>query len=394
MTQPNSSDPSPCKPAKPREDFPLFPHATGRWAKKIRGKLHYFGKWDNPDAAIEKYNREKEDLHAGRKVRDENQQGRTVKDMCDWYWNIQKSKVSSGELTPRSLQDCDRIAKLIVAHFGRLRVLSDIRPDDFAALRVKLSKRLGLVALKNEIIRVRCVFNFAYDVELLDKPIRYGAGFALPSKKTLRREKATKGKKMFEADEIRRMLDKAPQPLRAMILLGINCAFGNADCGTLPLAAVDLQQGWINYPRPKTGIDRRCPLWPETIEALKEAIAERPEPRDERHAGLVFITKYRDSWHKETSDEPISKETRKLLDSLEINGSRNFYALRHTFQTIGDDSGKPHAVRHIMGHASDDISAEYRERVSDESLRAAAEFVRAWLFPPAAKKTGKKAARA
>ena len=44
------------KYSKPRPDFPLFPHATGRWAKKIRGEFKFFGKVaDDPngEAALE-----------------------------------------------------------------------------------------------------------------------------------------------------------------------------------------------------------------------------------------------------------------------------------------------------------------------------------------------------
>jgi len=39
----------------------------------------------------------------------------------------------------------------------------------------------------------------------------------------------------------------------------------------------------------KTGIPRRCPLWPETVTALRTAIAERTEPRQEEAVGLVFV---------------------------------------------------------------------------------------------------------
>src|SRR5205085_11585156 len=126
-----------------------------------------------------------------------------------------------------------------------------------------------------------------------------------------------------------------------------------ADCGTVPLSALDLDRGWMNYHRPKTGIRRRCPLWPETVQAIREWLAVRPTPKSEDHAGLLFVTVSGGCWSKNTSDNPVSKETRKLLDALGVNGARNFYALRHTFETIGGDAKDQVAVDHIMGHARD-----------------------------------------
>jgi hypothetical protein len=65
MSQSNLAD----RPRKPRADFPLFPHENGQWAKKVKDQFHYFGSWSDPDGAVERYGRQRDDLYAGRKSR-------------------------------------------------------------------------------------------------------------------------------------------------------------------------------------------------------------------------------------------------------------------------------------------------------------------------------------
>jgi integrase len=167
-----------------------------------------------------------------------------------------------------------------------------------------------------------------------------------------------------------------------MILLGINCGLGNADCGSLPLAAVDLDGAIIDYPRPKTGIARRCLLWSETVQSLRESLEGRPEPKKAEHAGLFFVTKYGQPWVKDIPDSPLAKEFRKLLRRLGISAKkgRGFYTLRHTFRTVADGARDQPAADYMMGHEVPHMSSIYRETISDERLRAVADHVRAWLF--------------
>jgi hypothetical protein len=62
---------------------------------------------------------------------------------------------------------------------------------------------------------------------------------------------------------------------------------------------------------------------------------------------------------------------------------RGFYSLRHVFETIGGDSRDQVAVDFIMGHVREDMASIYRERVSDDRLRAVVDHVHGWLFAPA-----------
>src|SRR6478609_2268614 len=131
-------------------------------------------------------------------------------------------------------ETCKRLIKV----FGKGRSVADLGPEDFAALRKRMAKTWGPVRLKAEIIRSRTPFLWASKSGLIDRPPVFGDVFKVPAAAVIRRHRADRGPKMFEADETRKMIETAGQPLRAMILLGINCGFGNSDVGTVPLSAL------------------------------------------------------------------------------------------------------------------------------------------------------------
>jgi len=366
---------------KPHPDFPLSPRkGENRWCKKIRGKMHYFT--GTAQEALDEWLRVKDDLLAGRSPRIKGD-GLTIGKLCNRFLEAKDQQLAAGEIRSLTRNDYKLTTDRLVAEFGATRLVTDLRSEDFEALRASISKTRGPVALGNEIQRARVVFKYGYDAGLIDQPMRYGPLFKRPSRKVLRLARAKAGPKLFEAADVLRMLDTATPQLKAMILLAVNCGFGNNDCGTLTLSALDLDGGWISFPRPKTGVDRRCPLWPETAKALRDVLASRRTPKDEAHSGLVFITAALGSFAKETTDSPIAKEFAKLMKSLGLEQKgRGFYSLRHTFRTVADESRDQPACDFIMGHSADDMASRYRERIGDDRLQAVSKHVRGWLYPP------------
>lgn len=401
-------------PKKPYPDFPLTPHASGKWQKKIRGKVYYFGNWARRDngklvrvegdgwkEAYELYKAQADDLHAGRTPRIKADE-LTVKELGDRFLTAKFRKMQSGELSPHTFQEYRQAAELLAAKFGKTRLVDDLAADDFEKLRADMAVTWGPLRLGKFIGIIRSIFLYAVDNKLIDRPVTFGSEFKKPKKSVVQKLKNQGGKKLFTSQEIRDLLNgktvesnagesvevpTATPQMRAMILLGINAGLGNTDVGNLQKANLDLKAGWLDYPRVKTGLPRRVPLWEETVQALKESIAIRPTPKmPDEDAGCVFLNRRGTRFTQNTDRhhcDYVSTAFGKRLRSMKINGRKglNFYSLRHTFATIGLQTGDRDAVKTLMGHSFSDMLAGYDEMgPSDDRLQAVVAHVRTWLF--------------
>ena len=112
-----------------------------------------------------------------------------------------------------------------MAHLGKTRLVADLDPQDFAALRNNMAKKWGPHRLAVTIQHIRSIFKHAFDAGRIPTPVRFGPGFKRPTKKTFRLHRAEQGPKLFTAEEIRRLhrrrrhADEGDDPARDQLRL-------------------------------------------------------------------------------------------------------------------------------------------------------------------------------
>jgi len=368
------------KPEKPYPTFPLYAHACGQWAKKIKGKIHYFGTWDDWKASLELYNQYAPDLHAGRTPEPI---GSTIGDVCNLFLHEKKKRVAKELLKHRSWQDYQKTALRIVNHFGRNKPVESLDMNRmFVSFRDHLETHFRTPGtLLSEIQRVKTILKWAYDFGHVDNPIRVGGMLEVPTKSEIRKHNNSKGERLFTPDQIITLLSDTTINLRAMILLGINCGFEPHDCGQLEIKRVDFENSIIDWPRPKTHVRRQCPLWPITRDTLAMALQTRKHDLYDSTNGLFFITKYRNPyWIDKSGRSAITSEFAKLTKRLNMPSGLTYIRLRHTFRTVADASEDKNAINWIMGHTTQHISEDYRQSIDRKRLDSISDLVYKWLF--------------
>jgi integrase len=380
------------KPEKPHPDFPLFPHATGRWAKKVLGQLHYFGKWDDPQSALEQWLEDKDAILAGRKPRRNSGKALSVYDACNLYLDFIEDKVNGGRLAEHWYQDIKRTCEIVCETLGKNWSIESLTIEDFAALGKRFFLKPGInekgkpcmvpaspVTAKSHIHRVRGMFNWLMKNGKVKSVPQFGSGFDAPEQAELDRHKRDKPAKYLTRQQIRALLratkgdDPASQRMHAAILLAINTGCQNEDIETLRFRHIDWKGGWYIQPRKKSGKPRRAKLWRRTLAALNRMIGDRERDPD----AMVFVSKSGGVFRGRNC---LAKEFPAFRDAAEIKTpGAGFQWLRHSFITEADQLADRVAVQISGGHAHRSITDNYVHRVYDQRLIAISKHVEQWL---------------
>lgn len=393
-------DPStPIKPRKPTPKYRLRAHANGKFYKWSKNGLLYFGRWNDPDGADAEYEAYLNYLKGPQTPPADTV---TVVEIADRFILHQEDRYRRGEIGLRQFDDCRRLSNRFAAAFPAELRGAELSPQWLERYRESLP-RLDAVTLQREMKSTAAMLYWAYRTGLLKSDLSEDPALRRPAKRQVRREQRQKNrvKPLFKCRECRLLLACARQPIESMILLALNGGFTQVECAELPASALDLRRGLLSFARPKTEVLRDVTLWPETVEALTEWIAQRPEPANPADADLVFLTARGNRWVRDSAPDvnsPNPTDTRKRVGKLthfdavphefkklcklagiERNG-RGFACLRKTFRTIAEginvNPKRLNAIRRIMGHELAGMDPHYMRHMPRKRLKKITDYVR------------------
>ena len=400
------------KPEKPSDDFPLTAHRCGQWCKKINGQLYYFGPWEDWQEALAVYIHRRSEIEAGqvkpgrvsanKEAPRKSAGGITVSDLCNHFLTVKELSMTGGTLSPQTFDEYQDVCKQVTAHLGRNRTVKSLTPTDFAGLKQALAQGVnGPVSIERLVKLIgisRSIFMYG-EKNRLYSGVVFGTEFVRPSQKQRRLAKAKRkrngeGNRMFASEDIRSILDIANPQMKALVLLALNSGMGNTDLALMSFGVLDLDKAFIDYPRPKTGVERLIP--PLAGDGAGRARGHQDETHPSiRHENIVFITQKGTLWAryddegedgKRRRGVPVSPLTQAYRRLMERTGTRRkhrgFYSLRHTFRTLVDELPDRGAIDLVMGHeATNDMRIHYVEETDLVRLKRVVNHVRKWLYP-------------
>ena len=352
---------------KTRSDkFPLTLHPTGQYCKKIRGKIRYFGK--DKKNALEKYLAQATYLYGAQSLVQKISNGKmTLKQLCDLFLHYQNSRVLVGDITAKHYNDLTYSLSRFMAFLGQNCRIENISTLDLQNYKRKLQSSYPSIDRQNlHIGLMKAMFHWARKNDVLE---------CIPNIDAISKDRVVhKEKYTFNKKQIRKLLSTADVKMKAMIWLGLNCGFGCTDCSRLKWEDLDFKNSRVELARSKTKIGRNLPLWPETVQVLKEI---------PRSGALVFTTSKDHPWIRTTAttndngepkyiiDNRISTKFSRLMKKVGIQAPKGtgFYTLRRTAATMAARSGDPFAVQRLLGHVDLTMATRYVQDVSEQTDR-------------------------
>ncbi|MCK5001285.1 MAG: site-specific integrase [Anaerohalosphaera sp.] len=241
---------------------------------------------------------------------------------------------------------------------------------------------IGVSTANHYILHVRMLCKWAEDVHGLG-PVRMGC---IKPFSANRKAKSGHGRKQHRDaigwDELEKLFRVADVVDTSLLLLGLNCGFGNMDIGTLKRSDVDLDAATVSHCRSKTGVQRDFYLWPQTVSVLRKYLKHyRGTPAHPQYADHLFIGKRGHPFCWERIDEDgkfkrsdaIKSRFIRLYEkaSLKRPYGRGYYSLRHTFATlIGIDSHDLREVQAALGHKTISMQQCYRHDQKGKAIAA------------------------